>query len=541
MIVITNIANMPPNRTAVFVLIISLITTQYIAYRVFIAEKENEIMLVEQEAINVKSKLEESLNHSVTATRMLAYLMENNLVDTNFETVSRELTDQNPFIDALQYVVGDTIINTFPIQGHEPTVGYPVLEHQKHRQEAMLALERGDLYFEGPFELLQGGMGIVGRYPVIREGELYGFSAVIIRLETVYDALGIDSDGLKNKFIYQISKQSEADSIRFFNHQELFDNGLNHAEFVPLGNWKVEVKLRNASYLWSGLLVSGLGVFFSVLLALFVIYILKEPHRLQVLVDEKTKNLELSRVRLEESNNQLLRSNADLEQFAFVASHDLQEPLRMITGFLAQLEKKYNHLLDEKGKKYIHFATDGAIRMRKIILDLLEFSRVGRVDTEREEIDMNNLVQEAISLNKKLITAQKAEIKVEKLPVIKASKGPIRQLFQNLINNAVKYHKLGSSPEVKITSKVDGEFWHFEITDNGIGFSQEYSDKTFNIFQRLNGKEEYSGSGMGLAICKKIVEEHGGSIGVKSEVGKGSAFYFSIKKNQREVKNNELE
>lgn len=229
-------------------------------------------------------------------------------------------------------------------------------------------------------------------------------------------------------------------------------------------------------------------------------------------------------------NRELVESNAELEQFAFVVSHDLQEPLRMITGFLSQLDRKYDHLLDETGKKYIHFATDGAKRMRQIILDLLEFSRVGRIDSEREQVDMNDQVQEALALNKKMITEQKAEIKVGKLPVIQAAKVPMRQLFQNLINNAVKYHKKGRKPIVTINADEDDHFWHFEIEDNGIGIDQENSVKIFNIFHRLHVREEYSGSGIGLAICKKIVENHGGTISVASEPNKGSTFYFSIAK-----------
>jgi PAS domain S-box-containing protein len=246
--------------------------------------------------------------------------------------------------------------------------------------------------------------------------------------------------------------------------------------------------------------------------------------------DDRLKKLNST---LEEQTRALAVSNAELEQFAFVASHDLQEPLRMITGFLAQLEKKYDHVLDEKGRKYIHFATDGASRMRQIILDLLDYSRVGRIDTERENVDLNELIEDALSLNRKLISESNAKIEVEDMPVIKAAKAPMRQLFQNLVNNALKYHKRGSAPVVNISWSEDENFWHFEVRDNGIGISSQYLQKIFNIFQRLHGKEEYSGSGMGLAICKKIVEEHGGTIGVKSEEGKGSTFYFSVKKNQR--------
>ncbi len=235
---------------------------------------------------------------------------------------------------------------------------------------------------------------------------------------------------------------------------------------------------------------------------------------------------------LREKTKELSVSNAELEQFAFVASHDLQEPLRMITGFLSLIEKKYDSVLDEKGKEYIRFATDGAMRMRKIILDLLEFSRVGSLDLKRDEIKMNQLLEEVLALNNKLITENNAQIEIFDLPVVMAVQSSMRQLFQNLINNAIKYKKKDARPEIIISSSEDEHYWYFNIQDNGIGIHQEYTEKIFNIFQRLHSKDEYSGTGIGLAICKKIVEDHGGEITVESEEGKGSTFSFSIKKNK---------
>ena len=247
--------------------------------------------------------------------------------------------------------------------------------------------------------------------------------------------------------------------------------------------------------------------------------------------DENLK--ELNRT-LEQQTEELAASNAELEQFAFVASHDLQEPLRMITGFLAQLEKKYDHLLDEKGKKYIYFATDGAVRMRQIIMDLLEYSRVGRIDTDKTQIDLNEVLIDATSLNRKLIEEKKADVSWETLPEIRASKTQMQQLFQNLINNALNYQKAGNKPVVKIRAEERDKEWVISVEDNGIGIDSQYSDKIFNIFQRLHGREEYSGTGVGLAICKKIVEDQGGKIWVESVVDKGSTFMFTLPKQKSE-------
>jgi PAS domain S-box-containing protein len=238
---------------------------------------------------------------------------------------------------------------------------------------------------------------------------------------------------------------------------------------------------------------------------------------------------ELNRT-LEEKTRELEASNAELEQFAFVASHDLQEPLRMITGFLAQLERKYSDKLDERAHKYIHFATDGAKRMRQIILDLLDYSRVGRIDTDREDVDMNSIVDNVLVLFRKKIEETNASVKSEELPVVHAARGAMQQLIQNLVSNALNYQEKGKRPEVTIGFEEQKDVLKFFVQDNGIGIKGDYSEKIFNIFQRLHGKDEYSGTGVGLAICKKIVEDHGGEIWVDSEEGKGSTFYFTIPK-----------
>jgi len=243
--------------------------------------------------------------------------------------------------------------------------------------------------------------------------------------------------------------------------------------------------------------------------------------------EEKLKELNQS---LKVQAKELARSNEELEQFAFVASHDLQEPLRMITSFLAQLERKYEDVLDERGKKYIYFATDGARRMRQIILDLLDFSRVGRVDMEKSEVDIHEILENIQTLHHKIIDEKGARVTWGKMPVVFAARGPLQQLFQNLINNALKYHENDHQPEVKISSIETETHWGFSVKDNGIGIKEEYKEKIFNIFQRLHHKDEYSGTGVGLAICKKIIEMHGGEIWLESEEGKGSTFYFTIAK-----------
>lgn len=243
--------------------------------------------------------------------------------------------------------------------------------------------------------------------------------------------------------------------------------------------------------------------------------------------DEKLRSLNYQ---LMEQTRELSISNAELEQFAYIASHDLQEPLRMITSFLTQLEKKYKDQLDEKANQYIFYAVDGAARMRKIILDLLEYSRVGKLDSKMELVDLNQVVTEVKQIFYKQISEKNAIFEIDTLPTLQIVKTPISQIFQNLIENALKYQKNGTIPLIKISAKELDNSWQISVSDNGIGIDPEYYEKIFIIFQRLHAKNEYNGTGMGLAIVKKIVESMGGNIWVESVPGKGSTFYFTILK-----------
>ncbi|MEP6950128.1 MAG: PAS domain S-box protein [Ginsengibacter sp.] len=227
---------------------------------------------------------------------------------------------------------------------------------------------------------------------------------------------------------------------------------------------------------------------------------------------------------------ELTRSNEELEQFAYVTSHDLQEPLRTVTSFLTLLEKKYENIIDDKGRKYIRFAVDGSKRMQQIIQDLLEFSKVGRSGDNLEDINLNEVINEIQISFQKQINEKGAVINVGELPVINSYKIPIRQAFQNLISNALKYSRKDIPVRIRISATTLKDHWQFCIADNGIGIDSEYFDKIFIIFQRLHNKDEFSGTGIGLPVTKKIIENLGGKIWVESEEGKGSTFYFTIAK-----------
>ncbi len=246
--------------------------------------------------------------------------------------------------------------------------------------------------------------------------------------------------------------------------------------------------------------------------------------------------LKENEIQLQKRADELAVSNLELEQFAFVASHDLQEPLRMVTSFLTKLEKKYEGALDEKARKYIHFAVDGAMRMRQIILDLLEYSRVGRLDNLPEDLDVLKVVNEVEILLKKRISEKNAEISIDPMPVVHVSRSPVRQVFQNLISNALKYSREDVPVKIHIAASELPDYWLFSVADNGIGIHPDYFQKIFMLFQRLHAKSEYSGTGIGLTVCKKIIENLGGKIWVESTEGAGSTFYFTIPKKGSSIK-----
>lgn len=232
---------------------------------------------------------------------------------------------------------------------------------------------------------------------------------------------------------------------------------------------------------------------------------------------------------LNKKSEELARSNAELEKFAYVASHDLQEPLRTITSYLQLLQNRYKDKLDKDANDFIAFATDGSTRMRNLIRSLLEYSRVNRVKLF-EQVDCNVLLNEVVQNIGQVIKETNTVVQYEKLPIIKGDEVLLSELFQNLIGNAIKFAN-GKPPAIKIDCKKREDHYLFSVKDNGIGFEQKYDNKIFEIFQRLHSINQYAGTGMGLAICKKIVERHGGKIWAESALGKGSTFYFTIKSN----------
>lgn len=231
---------------------------------------------------------------------------------------------------------------------------------------------------------------------------------------------------------------------------------------------------------------------------------------------------------LAERNRELEKVNGELEQFAYVASHDLSEPLRVVSGFVQLLDRRYRGRLDESADEYIGFVVDGCDRMRQLIQDLLAYSRVGRMHLEIDDVDTGIIVRTALDRVRVAVDEAGATVDVGPMPVVAANDVMLTQLFQNLLDNAVKFRRPGCAPRVRVEAERVDDAWRFVVADDGIGIAPEHRERVFQMFQRLHTRDEYGGTGIGLALCRKIVEHHGGRIEIDDTPGGGATFTFTI-------------
>jgi len=246
---------------------------------------------------------------------------------------------------------------------------------------------------------------------------------------------------------------------------------------------------------------------------------------LRDITDKKRAEGEIARRMAE-----LVRSNEELQRFAYAASHDLSEPLRMIGSFTQLLERRYKSKLDADGIEFMAFITEGVTRMKRLIDGLLTYSRAANGDRVSSSVDMNEVVADVVALLQAPIEDARAEVHADSLPLVPYDRTALTQLLQNLVANAIKFHRPGTAPLVSISADEEANHWRVTVRDNGIGIEPQYFERIFQLFQRLHDRAAFDGTGIGLSVCKKIVEHHGGRIWIESAPGEGSAFTFTVPK-----------
>lgn len=364
-----------------------------------------------------------------------------------------------------------------------------------------------------------------GNYTDESVRQLRGFVLLVLRVGDMINAV-VDVNTQSSSLLLQDISDENNPEILF--GKKITGEHISYSEVIDVAgrNWKITFYTTMETPLqwipWS-ILLGGLIISFFVILGLA--YLMRQRDMLEDVVKQRTD--ELSQL-----VDTLTDSNEELERFAFVCSHDLQEPLRMIRSFSEKLQIHIADDLqhDEKGRKYFKFITDGATRAQNLIVDILRYSSLDRDTQAMEDVDVKKIIK--VIKENMLITLEEGNGKItyDNLPVIRGNKTQLFQLFQNLINNGLKYKKTDVSPEIHVSAEDQGKYWLFSIKDNGIGMEEKYLHKIFDVFQRLHRNNKYAGTGVGLSICKKVVARHKGSIRVESEIDVGSTFYFTILK-----------
>lgn len=376
-------------------------------------------------------------------------------------------------------------------------------------------------------------------------GNLIAFFWVVIMFPSVFETGGLYSDNLLwmiiaplVAFLFATKLSGVVWSISLI----VFTVFLYIQEdFVPKGFYRDQTLQFDGSYYF----ISYLGLFIAVIG--MVIIFKNGLEEIIKLLNQNQERLRLHQQEVEEKNKalkateeKLLTTNKELEQFAYAASHDLKEPLRMIKSYTQLLEKRLNSGLDDRSKEFMHYVQDGTTRMQQLLDDLLEYSRMGRVSSQNQKIiDLNNILFIVMNNLMASMEEKNAAIFATNLPSIFSSSTEMTMLFQNIIANALKFRKPDVSPIIHLKTEEAGNFYKISISDNGIGIAEENLGKVFGIFERLHSKQEYKGSGIGLSTCKKIVNNMGGQINIASTLGKGTTFYFTLPKPNYSIANNE--
>ena len=449
-----------------------------------------------------------------------------------WENDALEYIRLSPGYQAIEWVDREYYVRwVVPAEGNRSVLDLNLNLEDNRKIELEKVAKNRKITITDPKNLIQGGKGFLIYRPLYIDEEIFdGFILAVIRYDLLFENF-IEIDGM-NGFEVNIT---DYEGNMLYSKMKSEQYGQENAELVKseieIPNLKCKIEVFPDNQVIEDSIsplprtILFLGCLLSVLASLSV-FLGRNANRLAK--ELKILNQELE-IKVETRTEELEKSNAELKQFAYVASHDLQEPLRMISSYLELIEDRYSNKLDSAGLEFIKFAIDGSERMKILINALLDLSRIDSQGLPLTLTNCEEVLNDTLDILKIKIEESGAEITRDPMPTINADKTQLVQLFQNLISNSIKYCE-NETPKIHIGVKKNKKGQSvFCIKDNGIGIEEKYLDKIFIIFQRLHGHGKYRGAGIGLSLCKKIVERHGGKIWVESKVGEGSTFYFYLK------------
>jgi two-component system sensor histidine kinase ChiS len=384
------------------------------------------------------------------------------------------------------------------------------------------AIDSKTSLLQGPVPLIQGGSGLILRNPVfLRDGRFYGMANMVLDIPTIFADAGLSNPDLP----FQVAIRGrdglgEAGEL-ILGDEALFAQQPIQADVqLVQGSWRMAAVPKGG---WSAVSHGSIRLRLMELLAFLAVSVIAFGAAFHINGQERRK------VALRRKSEELERSNSDLERFAYIASHDLQTPLRNVISYAQLLARRYRGRLDEDADDFIGFIVEGSNRMSLLIQDLLNYARLSNSTQSLEKVDAQAALDVALANLTSSLSQSKAVIETAALPKVQANHIQLVSLFQNLIDNAVKYADSSRVPVIRISARQDQPgWWIFAVTDNGIGISPEYFEQIFVVFQRLHTPGDRTGSGIGLAICQRIVHHFGGRIWVESEAGQGATFLFTL-------------